>query len=89
MAMQIDLFYAPHCSACGRIRPRLRRLASRHRGRIIVRELNVLDSLEQAVAAGVICTPALVVEGRVRLAGKVTEAAFEALVKELKLEEEK
>lgn len=82
--LQIDLFYAPHCSACRRIRPRLRRLASSDQDTLLVRELDVLEHLDEAVAAGVRCPPSLVVEGRVRLAGAFSESTLTAFLKELR-----
>lgn len=86
MPVQVDLFYAPHCGACRRVRPRLRRLASRYSESILVRELDVLEHLDEAVTAGVRCTPSVVVGGRVQLAGAVTESALVKLLEELKRE---
>lgn len=83
MDVQIDLYYAPHCSACGRIRPRLRRLVAEQGGRLQLRERDVVHHLEAAVRARVVRTPAIVVNGRVRLAGAVSDAALHALLREL------
>lgn len=86
MAIQIDLFFAPHCSACRRFRPRLKQWAAAHKNTLVVRELNVLEHLDEAVSAGVLRTPTVVVDGRVRLSGQFTDGAFEALVRELRIE---
>lgn len=83
--MQIDLFYAPYCHSCGRVRPLLRRLAAAQRERLVLRELDVVEHLDEAVSAGVLCTPAVVVDGQVRLAGSITEAALKGLLRELTL----
>ena len=85
--MQIDLFYAPYCSSCRRVRPLLRRLAAAQRETVELRELDVVEHLDEAVNAGVLRTPAIVVDGKVRLAGAITEAALNALLRELKLSE--
>ncbi len=49
----------------------------------MMRELDVLTHLDEAVSAGVIRTPTVVVDGRVRLAGAITDAALTALLREL------
>ena len=89
VALQIDLFYVSHCSACHRVLPRLRRIASGYGSSVLVRELDVLEYLDEAVAAGVRCTPSLVVQGHVRLAGAFTDSALKALLEELELKPEK
>ena len=83
MSLQVDLFYAPHCSACRRVRPRLRRLVAAHGNRFKLRELDVVAHLDEAVRAGVLRTPTVVVNGRVRLAGAITDAALAALLREV------
>lgn len=85
--MQISLFYAPYCSSCRRVRPLLRRLAAAQREKVVLRELDVVEHLDEAVSAGVLRTPAVVIDGKVRLAGRITEAALNALLRELKLTE--
>lgn len=85
--MQINLFYAPYCSSCRRVRPLLRRLAASQREKVVLRELDVVEHLDEAVSAGVLRTPAVVIDGKVRLAGAITEAALNALLRELKLTE--
>lgn len=85
--MQIDLYYAPHCSACRRVRPRLRRLVAAHGDRLRLRELDVVTHLDEAVSARVMRTPAVVVNGRVRLAGAITDANLAALLHELGMSE--
>lgn len=83
--MQINLFYAPHCSSCRRIRPILRRLAATQREKLVVRELDVVEHLDEAVSAGVLRTPAIVIDGKVRLTGVITPTALNALLRELQL----
>ncbi len=83
--MQIDLFYAPYCSSCRRVRPLLRRLAAAQRERLVLRELDVVEHLDEAVSAGVFRTPAVVIDGQVRLAGTITETALKGLLRELTL----
>ena len=86
MTVQIDLFYAPFCNACRRVRPKLKRLAAPHT-EIRLRELDVIEHLDDAVRAGVRTTPTVVVNGQIRLSGAITEAAFRALLNELKVAE--
>jgi thiol-disulfide isomerase/thioredoxin len=81
--MQISLFYAPYCSSCRRIRPILRRFAESQPETLVLRELDVVDHLDEAVSAGVLRTPAVVIDGQVRLAGAISEAALNALLREL------
>lgn len=83
MALRVDVFYAPHCRACGKVIPRLKRLAARRGEAIILRELNVLEHLDAAVSAGVRITPTIVVRGRARLSGAIENAAFSDLLDEL------
>lgn len=83
--MQINLFYAPHCSSCRRVRPMLRRLAATQREKLVIRELDVVEHLDEAVSAGVLRTPAIVIDGKVRLTGAITQAALNALLRELQL----
>jgi len=83
MALHIDLFYALHCNVCGQARPRLRRLVAAHGGRLMLRELDVVTHLDEAVSAGVLRTPTVVVNGRVRLAGAISDAAVSTLLREL------
>lgn len=85
--MQINLFYAPYCSSCRRIRPMLRRFVASQPETFVLRELDVVDHLDEAVSAGVLRTPAVVIDGKVRLAGAISEAALNALLRELKLTE--
>ena len=82
--MQISLFYAPYCSSCRRIRPILRRFVESQPETLALRELDVVDHLDEAVGAGVLRTPAVVIDGKVRLAGAITEAALNALLRELR-----
>jgi predicted DsbA family dithiol-disulfide isomerase len=79
--VQIDLYYAPHCSACRRVRPRLRRLVAARGDRLTLRELDVVAYLDEG--ARVMRTPSIVVNGRVRLAGAMTDAALAVLLREL------
>lgn len=83
MSIRIDVFYTPQCSACGKVVPRLKRLAAQRGESVVVRELSVLNTLDAAVAAGVRVTPTVVVRGRPRLSGAIGAAAFSALLDEL------
>lgn len=83
--MQIDLFYAPYCNSCRRVRSLLRRLAATQHERLVFRELDVVEHLDEAVTAGVLRTPAVVIDGQVRLAGAITKTALKGLLHELTL----
>lgn len=63
----------------------LRRLAATQREKLVIRELDVVEHLDEAVSAGVLRTPAIVIDGKVRLTGAITQAALNALLRELQL----
>lgn len=82
MPVRIDVFYAAHCSACRAVIPRLKRLVDQ-RDDVVLREMDILEHLDAAVASGVRVTPTLVVRGRARLSGNIGGAAFLALLEKL------
>jgi predicted DsbA family dithiol-disulfide isomerase len=82
MPVRIDVFYAAHCGGCRRVIPRLKQLVA-GRDDVVLREMDILEHLDAAVAAGVRVTPTLVVRGRARLSGNIGKAAFLDLLEKL------
>lgn len=67
MTIKVEVFSSPGCSRCGEARAVLRRIAEEiGGGRIAWREVDVLAEMDYAVALGVLSTPAIAVNGRLR-----------------------
>ncbi len=83
MAVRLELFYSPYCPHCGRARALLRALAAVWPpGALQLRELDVVEEIERAVALGVVRTPTLAIDGTL-LAGRViSRKALEKLLRE-------
>lgn len=83
MAVRLELFYSPYCPHCGKARALLKALAADWpTGSLQLRELDVVEEIERAVALGVVRTPALAIDGAL-LAGRViSRKALEKLLRE-------
>lgn len=82
MAVELELFYSPYCTRCRKARAQLRALAeSWPSAQIQLRERDVLDELDRAVAVGVMRTPALAIDGRL-IAGVPSRRALQKLLRE-------
>lgn len=83
MVIHLELFYSPYCSRCRKAREQVRSFAANWPPeRVQFRELDVLQELDRAVAAGVLQTPALAIDGQL-IAGPVpTPRALEALLRQ-------
>ena len=65
MAIKVEVFSSPGCGKCGQAREMLRRLAEEiGAGRIVWREVNVLEEMDNAVSLGVLSTPAVAINGK-------------------------
>ena len=65
MAIKVEVFSSPGCGKCGQAREMLRRLAEEiGAGRIVWREVNVLEEMDYAVSLGVLSTPAVAINGK-------------------------
>ncbi len=76
--MNIELYYAPHCPRCHRVRQRVARLCA-ERG-LALMERNVLEHLAQAAALGIRATPSLVIDGRLAASGTLEESVLQRLL---------
>jgi thioredoxin 1 len=61
--MKVELFYSPGCSACLERGAELRTAAQAAIENVEWREINVLDSVDQAVELGVVTLPSIVIDG--------------------------
>lgn len=71
MLLRLEFFYSPYCPRCRQAREHLRSIAADWpAGELSLSELDVLQHLDRAVAAGVLRTPALAINGEL-VAGPV------------------
>ncbi|MGH8130819.1 MAG: glutaredoxin family protein [Steroidobacteraceae bacterium] len=71
MAVNLELFYSPYCPRCRKARRELSALAAEWpAGQLSLREIDVVQALDRAVAVGVQRTPALAIDGQL-VAGPV------------------
>jgi hypothetical protein len=62
--MKVELIYSPGCTRCDQARAALRATAEQAApGRVIWKDLNVLDELDYAVRLGVLTLPAVAIDG--------------------------
>lgn len=62
--LKVEVFSSPGCGKCGHARDVLKKIAEElGGGRVIWREVNVLDEMDYAVRLGVLSTPAIAVDG--------------------------
>lgn len=79
-SIDIDVYISPYCDHC---RTALRHLTTigEHIDRpFAIRERNILEHLDSAVAAGVRATPAVVINGRLLSSGGTTRARLERVL---------
>lgn len=82
MVVHLEFFYSPYCSRCRKAREQVRSFASGwSREQLQVRELDVLQELDRAVAVGVLQTPALALDGQLVAAPIPSGRALEALLR--------
>jgi len=83
MTVEVEFFYSPYCRRCRKARERLRALAGAwSEEQLRLRERDVLEALDRAVAVGVIQTPALVIDGRLVPGPVPSRRALEKLMRE-------
>lgn len=79
--IHIELFTAPHCRRCGRVRALIREvLETQGDERIVAREVNVLDDIDHAARLGVLATPAIAIDGRLVFTGVPSRTVLLALI---------
>ena len=61
--MKVELFYSPACSACLERLAELRTATQASMENVEWREINVLDSVDQAVELGVVTLPSILIDG--------------------------
>lgn len=65
MSIHVEVFASPGCGKCGQAKEVLRKLVDEiGGGRIVWREVNVLDELDYTVSLGVLSTPAIAINGK-------------------------
>lgn len=70
MTIKVEVFASPGCGQCGRVSDLLRHLAREMSAdRIDWREVNVVEEFDYAVELGVLATPAIAIDGRLRFTG--------------------
>ena len=69
--IEVELYYSPYCRGCGPSRREIRALATAAAD-IQFSEWNVLEHIEAAAARGVRVCPAIVINGRVVMSGKLS-----------------
>ena len=70
MGIKIEVFASPGCRRCDQAKAVLRELAEEvGHGRIDYREVDVVEELDYAVALGVLSTPVIAIDGRIRFTG--------------------
>lgn len=70
MSIRVEVFASPGCGKCGKATEMLRRLAAEFGAdRVDWREVNVVEELDYAVELGVLATPAIAIDGRLRFTG--------------------
>lgn len=71
MPAELELFYSPYCLHCRKAREQLRVLAGAwSKAGLRLREHDVLEEVDRAVAIGVRKTPALAIDGKL-IAGSI------------------
>ncbi len=82
MVVNLELFYSPYCSRCRKAREQVRSFASSwSREQIQLREVDVLQELDRAVAVGVLQTPALAINGELVAAPIPSGRALDTLLR--------
>lgn len=71
-AIQLDLYVSPYCPRCDAMLQNLAPLNTIQGLSLSIRKRSVLEHLEEAVAAGVRTTPAIVLNGRLLASGRLT-----------------
>jgi thioredoxin 1 len=84
--LEVEVFSSPGCTRCSQAKDMLRRLAEEiGGGRIVWREVNVLEEIDRAVKLGVLSTPAIAVNGKLVFtalpSAKKLRAALEAEIR--------
>lgn len=83
MTVNLQLFYSPYCSRCRNARRQLRAFATAWPGgELALREHDVVNSLDLAVALGVRTTPALAIDSELLPGPVPSPRALRALVRQ-------
>lgn len=65
MKILVEVFSAPGCAKCAQTRQALRSVAEQlDKGRLVWRDVNVLDEMDYAVELGVLSPPSLAIDGQ-------------------------
>lgn len=82
MPVNVEVFASPGCSKCGHAKAVLRRLAEElGGGRIVWREVDILEEMDHAVTLGVMSTPAIAIDGELVFTGLPSRRKLEAALR--------
>lgn len=87
MRSELHLYYAPHCPRCRGAAAAVEEATRALSLDEPVQARNVIDHLDAAVAAGVRQTPALVLNGRLIVAGRLKPTQLEKVLEQALSEE--
>lgn len=84
--LKVEVFSSPGCTRCGQAKDVLRKVVEEiGGGRIVWREVSVLEEIDYAVKLGVLSTPAIAVNGKLVFtalpSAKKLRAALEAEIR--------
>lgn len=82
MTVKIEVIAAPGCKKCASAQDELRAVAASvlGEGRLVWREVNVLEELDYAVSLGVLAMPAIAVNGELKFSSLPTPEQFRAVL---------
>ncbi|NOZ11819.1 MAG: glutaredoxin [Gammaproteobacteria bacterium] len=83
MGINVEVFCSPGCSQCGHAKEIIKRIADDIGGdQIHLRDVNVLEEMDYAVALGVLATPAIAVEGKLIITALPSEKKLRKILEE-------
>lgn len=86
MPLRLQLFYSPYCPRCRQARALLQSVvADQHAEDLQLEELDVLQELDRAVTAGILRTPALLIDGELLTGPIPTRGRIEALLRQWRM----
>jgi len=82
VTVKIEVIAAPGCKKCASAQDELRAVAASvlGEGRLVWREVNVLEELDYAVSLGVLAMPAIAVNGELKFSSLPTPEQFRAVL---------
>jgi thioredoxin 1 len=78
--VSVELFFAAGCSKCAEVRDALR-TAAESAGRVEWKEIDIAKNPDRAVDAGVVSTPAVAIDGKLRFASLPSAAELQHAIR--------